>query len=351
MAVENTKRVADPAPGPLFIVSVWRGGSSLLYALLNKHPQIGLMYEADLVLLRPVFLKPAGVNDWAERWELWNEALSRHGLDGSEFAAEIPEFRNALEAVHKEYARRKGAVIWGDKSPNYHDQLEQMAKDFPRARFLIVWRNPLGTIGSTIRAAATGNSYFRKRGMPLRSLLGYRTLKSQCGKIVAAGAAVHQVHYEDLVSDTANVIRGVCEFLGVRYDDSLCTLEGADRSAVYEGRHHTLLGEDVIFAGPRPDVIETSLRLKIEHYMTLWRETDPEEYETDSPGKTPTAGEMRADLIRYRLCRTLDAFIRLAFCFLPIPLLRLYRKVRTRAHSANAGRDAVESLPARSLRG
>jgi len=69
------------AAGPLFVVSMWRSGSSLLYALLNKHPQVNLMYEADLLLLRPVFLKPARFSDWAERWQFWNQAFERHGLD------------------------------------------------------------------------------------------------------------------------------------------------------------------------------------------------------------------------------------------------------------------------------
>src|SRR5579885_3034446 len=70
---------------PLFVVSMWRSGSSLLYALLNKHPQVGLMYEADLSLIRTVFRKPKGWRDWASRWQFWNEALTRHGLNAEDF--------------------------------------------------------------------------------------------------------------------------------------------------------------------------------------------------------------------------------------------------------------------------
>jgi hypothetical protein len=32
---------------------MWRSGSSLLYALLNKHPQFKLMYQAELAVLVP----------------------------------------------------------------------------------------------------------------------------------------------------------------------------------------------------------------------------------------------------------------------------------------------------------
>jgi hypothetical protein len=105
------------AAGPLFVVSMWRSGSSLLYALLNKHPQVALMYEADLLLLRPVFLKPKALRDWAERWGFWNDVFRRHGLAAENVAKDTPDFPGAFSAVHQLYARRHGATIWGDKSP------------------------------------------------------------------------------------------------------------------------------------------------------------------------------------------------------------------------------------------
>ena len=37
--------------GPLFVVGMWRSGTSLFYALFNQHPQIGLMYESDMLTL------------------------------------------------------------------------------------------------------------------------------------------------------------------------------------------------------------------------------------------------------------------------------------------------------------
>ena len=47
--------------GPVFVVGMWRSGTSLLYALLNQHPQIGLMYESDMLTLSPLFLIPERV--------------------------------------------------------------------------------------------------------------------------------------------------------------------------------------------------------------------------------------------------------------------------------------------------
>ncbi len=321
------KQGATPAitPGPLFIVSMWRGGSSLLHVLLNKHPQVALMYEADLLLLRPVFIKPPCFSDWRDRWELWNQVFTRHELSPSEFKSGCGDFKTAFEKVHRSYARQKGAVIWGDKSPNYHDQLLAMVKIFPSARFIIVWRDPIDTIGATRRAAAAGSRYFRKYGTIWRSLFGYRVFKRQCRQLVASGVPVHQLHYEDLVSDTAKVMRQVCAFLDIPYDDSLCTLEGADRSAVYAESHHNLLRENAIVRGARPDLIDPARREKIELYLALWRKAD--EGEEAGYGRSVFGFvQQQFDRLRYRLYRCLDALIRLGFCYLPICLLGAYRR-------------------------
>ena len=334
--------VAQTTPGPLFIVSMWRGGSSLLHVLLNKHPQVALMFEADLLLLRPVFMKPHFLNDWADRWELWNQAFSRHGLDARDFAMVRSEFKSVFEAVHSAYARRKGATIWGDKSPNYHDQLLAMAKTFPGARFIILWRDPIDTIGATLRAAASGSRYFRKRGMPWRSLLGYGVFKRQCAQLKASGAAVHELHYEDLVRDTAAVMKRVCYFLQIPYDHTMCTLDGADRSAVYAGRHHNLLKENVIVSGTRVNPLDPGLRRKAEQYVKLWRQADSSCVAAHVGLRQEFSVRLRFDQIRYRFYRALDAVIRVGFCFLPIPLLRLYRKAKQESNQLEFGENPAE---------
>jgi hypothetical protein len=308
--------------------------------LLNKHPQVALMFEADLLLLRPVFLKPSSTHDWRQRWELWNQTFTRHALDPANFADAAPDFRTVFEAVHREYAHNKGATIWGDKSPNYHDQLLAMSKTFPDARFIIVWRDPADTIAATLRAAANGSRYFRKRGMPARSLLGYRIFKRQCREVIASGAAVHELRYEDLVSDTANTMRAVCSFLEIPFDESLCTLAGADRSTIYTGRHHNLVRENTINKETRPEVLPLNLRRKIEHYAKLWRETEAE----NSSFAIASSIQLQADQLRYRLYRTLDSIIRLGFCFLPMSVLRAYRRSILRSSIERAENAVQNSL-------
>jgi hypothetical protein len=329
------------APGPLFVVSMWRSGSSLLYALLNKHPQVALMYEADLLLLKPVFLKPKSLCDWTERWEFWNEAFHRHGLSATDIPPGIADFPGAFAAAHQLYARRRGATIWGDKSPNYYDRLNEMADDFPEARFILVWRDPAGTANSILRAAALGNSYFGRKGAAHCGLLGYEVFKQECDRLLARGKQVCQVNYEDLLLETDSVMREVCAFLQIPYDSSLSNLEGADRSAILEGQHHATLKGDKIVRGPRPQLVGPALRMKINRYVALWRMRYAAAWPPYPPAvedavAPPSRLAQLADHMLYHIWRIRDRISPVVFSFIPISPLQRYRDMKARRSAASS---------------
>jgi hypothetical protein len=339
MKPESRFSVQEPdtvmAPGPLFMVSMGRSGSTLLYALLNKHPQVGLTFEADLVCLRSAFLKPKALCDWAERGEFLNDAFRRHGLKATEVGEGISDFIGAFTATHQLFAQRKGATIWGDKSPSYHDSLDRMADYFPHARFIIVWRNPKDTANAVVRAAAKGSSYFNRKGAVLRELLDYEVLKKECDRLLARGKPICQINYEDLIVDTPSVMRQVCDFLQIPYDDSLSDLEGADRSAIYGGPNHANVRGNKIVRDPRPDHLDPTLRAKISQYVALWHqrygaEWPPYPRPADNDGQPPNRFSRLIDSALNQLFRTRDRISWIAFCFIPISLLRYYRDLKQR---------------------
>src|SRR5258707_13051817 len=86
-------------PGPLFVGGMWRSGTSLLYALLNQHSQISLMYEAELPVLRPLFMLRGGKSDWTKRWNFWNSALDRHQISADEIPDSVKDLDNAGRSV------------------------------------------------------------------------------------------------------------------------------------------------------------------------------------------------------------------------------------------------------------
>src|SRR5271166_1340295 len=82
---------------PIFVVGVWRSGTTLLYSLLNQHPDLRLFYESDLPVLWPMFRLPWSRKTWLEKWEYWNAGLSRHDLDPVRLQGRVGSLAEAME--------------------------------------------------------------------------------------------------------------------------------------------------------------------------------------------------------------------------------------------------------------
>jgi hypothetical protein len=321
--------------GPLFVAGAWRSGTSLLYALLNKHPQIGLMYEGDLFLLRPMFRVPGAGSKWLARWEFWNTAPTRHGLDTARLPLTISQLPNDMERVYREYARQKGAFVWGEKSPHLlRYPPTRLVQDFPGARFIFIWRDPAAICRSIIRAGGEDRAFFGRRGMTHRALMGSKALKVECDRLISRGAAVHQIHYETLVKDPAGVMADVCRFLGVPFDPGITSLEGADRSAIHEGMHHSLVkSQRIVSSLQRPEVLPTELKGKIERYISLWEEESGGKWPILSPpnkadSPKPSLRERFVDRALYLCLETYDSLVVFIYCFAPLWLLRRFRALK-----------------------
>jgi Sulfotransferase family len=325
----HSRRLIARQEGPVFIVGMWRSGASLLYALLNKHPKVELMFEADLHLIRTAFWNPWH-GDLAARWQFWNLALSRHGIHSDDLGNGQRTFGGVFSDVHRRFAARKGATIWGDKSPNYYDRMAALSKEFWNAKFVIVWRDPIGTANAISRAAKADAAFFKKRGIQLRALLGYRILQRQCNQLLAEGRDICQINYEDLTREPEVAMRKVCEFLQIPFIAEIATLKNADRSSVPIGAHHAVLHGETILDGERPNIVDPALRDKIVRYKNWWN-MEGDQVSRAIAGEPYTRfAERFFDGIRYRGLRTFDAFTRLGFSLLPLSCLVHYRKFRLR---------------------
>src|SRR5215813_2406267 len=77
----SPKRGVNEQPSkPVFVTGIFRSGTSLLYALLNQHPQLSLMYECDVWDFPELFSNIRFQHNWLARQEFYNQALSRHRL-------------------------------------------------------------------------------------------------------------------------------------------------------------------------------------------------------------------------------------------------------------------------------
>ncbi|HEY3975351.1 MAG TPA: sulfotransferase [Candidatus Sulfotelmatobacter sp.] len=332
----NKAAVQSPemSAGPVFVVGMWRSGTSLLYALLNQHPQIGLMYESDLALLSPLFLLPRKSSWWLKKVDSWNGVLTRHKIDPSLIAENIGDLPGAFSAVARQYARNNGATIWGCKSPSYYDCMTDLADWFPQAKFIVIWRDPAEVLRSIVRAAEK-SPWFARQGMDLRALLGYRRMKQEADELARRGAAIHQLQYDDLVRDPAMSITAICDFIGIRFDSRMASLEGADRSALYNGDHHSgVKSSSIVAKRDRPEVLSSALKSKIERYVAFWRKESGGSWPIVATAKEcarPASWlERTVDRVRHRALRSLDLIVPFAYAFVPIAAWQSYRQVKSR---------------------
>jgi Sulfotransferase family len=312
----------------LLVVGVWRSGTSLLYALLNRHQEISLMYEGELPLLWPLF-RWRGGRRWPERWNLWNQALTRHGLDATKFAPDVRDLVAACDAAYREAAKPKHSRFRGEKFPSYHDRLPALARLFPEAKFVLIWRSPLGICDSIARAGRT-SAWNRRFGLLHRALFGCEQMLLGARRLHTMGVQVHHLRYRELLADAECELRKICGFLEIAYEPSMTELGEADRSAVYAGEHHKLLHSDRI----HPEVglseaLDPRFRQKIERYLVRWQRIYGDDFLADSgsevQGEEPGMIELIVDRMFYRALRAYDFAVIVAFCFAPITWWRRYR--------------------------
>jgi hypothetical protein len=332
--------------GPIFVVGIWRSGTSLLYTLLNQHPQIALTYESDLFLLKSLFRTGRSKRDWLERWEFWNNCLMRHDIDSATLPGKINDYRTAATAVWKQYA---GNAIYGEKSPNYFDSLRALAREFPKARFIVIWRD-LGDTCRSIHEASKGSAFFAKRGIAHRALIGYRKMKRECGALERRGAALHQIHYEEMVQSPETVMRGICWFLDIPYDASMATPAGADRSAIYDAPQHAGVKTEKIHSNGKPKVeLPEGLGEKIARYVAYWKKQSRGSWPMypASAGDAAPAGvvERAKDEVYFQALRAFDRFTAFVYCYAPIGILRRYRGAKSVQPSLSGAETPVASSP------
>jgi hypothetical protein len=311
----------------VFVVGIIRSGTSLLYSLLNQHPDIALMYECDIWDFPQMFSAVRFQRNWLERQEFYNSALSRHRL----CAADLENVCTPAD-LYRAFNRGKQAAIWGEKSPFYCTRLLDLARRFPGCSFILLWRDPV-EICQSIKGAGRRSRFFRRAGMLSRLIYHQEQLIDQAGKLGAAGARVHHLTYGDLTENTEATCRSVCEFLGIDFDRCMLDLTDADFSAVYPDPPHEYLRRGIIERrrSARESLKPTALNT-LRRFHTRWhRLTGNWLNHAPEPTTAPEPPVLERFYYRTtgRLFSAWDDCKRSLFEFLPLPWLRTYRQVKS----------------------
>ncbi|HSY09369.1 MAG TPA: sulfotransferase, partial [Candidatus Dormibacteraeota bacterium] len=314
---------------PVFVVGIFRSGTSLLYSLLNQHPQMALMYECNAWDF-PELLSPLRQNGWLERQEFYNHALSRHRLV---FGGSLRGLENVRtpEELYRVFGNVKGAKLWGEKSPLYSARLRQLARRYPGGSFILLWRNPEEIYRSVVDAGRTSH-FFRRRGMLNRFIFCQEQMIRQAAELNRTGIRLHHVNYAELVEKTEDVCRGICRFLKIEFDKKMLDLVHADLSAVYRAPQHDHLRRGIIArrhlseSGTDPRVIQ-----KLQRFGNRWHRLQSKWFNGRNHSSTvpePSLAERLYHKMLGAFLNAMDGGKRAAFEFLPLPWLRTYRQAK-----------------------
>ncbi len=316
-------------------------GVTLLDAVLHAHPDIAVT-DADLQTLRGDCVARAALESPVS-------AARFKALEGRTYRELVQSASDIISASGKHLRWCGFKEVW------IHDFIPWLAKAFPGARFICIERDPRAVIASLLAVsdrdptqAAHGPSYMRhwRKGVALM----HRFLSDP-----VLGPRIMLVRYEELVAHPEPVVRNLCEFLDLSYDESLTAVsaDGWQGNSAYQqtGRHiysdslhrwHETLPRDVadtvdFLCGPEMALTpylptsEKGLHPGIAAYLAH-AHTEPCSWRSDS-------GDAEADVaweaLRHELLASgngyAEALIRRCYLFADT-----FYAIRTRSHSGAA---------------
>jgi tetratricopeptide (TPR) repeat protein len=209
-----------PAPGDpashVFFVGFPRSGTTLLEQILASHPDIVTLDEREVLMdsTKSLFVSDQSL-----------DRLSR--LD----AGEATELREAYWGRTREYCPDLAGKVFIDKLPLNSVRLPMIAKLFPTAKVLFALRDPRDVVLSCFRRRFGMNAAMYQ----LLTLEGAAAYYDAVMRLVDQYTAklplsLQYVRYENLIDDLRREAEGVCDFIGVPWDDSMLDFAKTARS-------------------------------------------------------------------------------------------------------------------------
>ena len=213
---------AGASDEPILLVGAPRSGTSLLRAMLSRHPRIALCDESYfhywIASRGRLFgdLAEAANRERAVDRYLELRRIQRLGLDLPALRRHLIE-RSTGEAslfleLMKFCAAAVGKVRFGDKTPHHALVARELLQWFPRARLVHLVRDPRDVVES-----------LRRMPWSSGSLVADARLWRDCVDGVARcdRNAVLEIRFEDLVERPEAELRRVCEFVGEPFDAAM----------------------------------------------------------------------------------------------------------------------------------
>jgi hypothetical protein len=220
----GTEHTEELPTQPFFVVGSDRSGTTWLRLMLNEHSRLTVPRESHFLVELVAALPLTGRLD-REKAELAVQIITGHrrwpdwNIEAGEVVAAVSKLEHPSLARIVDVVFRLGGGSkprWGDKTPIYVRHISKLAEVFPGARFIHVIRDGHDVCLSLETAGWFEDTmWHRARYWNEIVSLG----RSQGARL--GPERYLEVHYEDLVLNTAETLRRLCSFLGEDFEDGM----------------------------------------------------------------------------------------------------------------------------------
>src|SRR5918996_1006425 len=211
----------DAAREPaVFVVGMTRSGTTLLRMMLDAHTQLTIPPETHFV---PDLIKACRQDGAPPEDALAAMTSAREwgdfGFSDEEMLARLralPKLKAgaAVRTFYAAYTEQQGKPRWGEKTPTYVQKMKLIQRALPEARFVHVIRDgrdvALSVLDRTVRALTAADVARR-----------WDKKISKAREDAPKLEHYTEIRYEDLILDTEPVLRSVCEFIELPWDDAM----------------------------------------------------------------------------------------------------------------------------------
>jgi len=214
---------------PIFLLSTERSGSNLIRSILGTHSDVSAPHPLETAYPWGKVTPPKDLRDGRARRlvrdVLVNKHYSFHPLEISVDIDNVFErFRNGTQshslfdlqqALYDEYASEENKGMWVSKYPALWDALEDGFEYYDDLKIVYNVRDARDVVLSFKRSnVGRYHPYYNAQRWHEEQRRGIELLENH-------GDAVHQLRYKDLLQDPESVVRGICDFLDVEFEEQM----------------------------------------------------------------------------------------------------------------------------------
>ena len=224
-----------------FIAGQAKSGTTLLAALLDNHPEL-LVLPQETAYFPTVLRKYGAAGRRAQFDYLTKESFSRVLFGGEpkwrehvykdfpqqEFLETFERVafdpantqRDLLALMVEAYAETTGVPLdrtkrWIEKTPANRNHVDEVFARFPHAKLLVTLRDPRAILATQIALEKTRRT---KRFSVYYVIAHWRAAAKLARRVRTGEIRGFVVQFEQLVSEPANVMKEVCDYLEIQFD-------------------------------------------------------------------------------------------------------------------------------------